>query len=386
LNTASWTYATTDLVTGELLMDTVPIVVPSMTLRMDGTGELSATLPGVLLSRYASVLQPGKTVLWALYRNTPVWAGIIWAWQATSARGDLPMVVKTLPSLLAKRKLTGVWVGDYDPTPPSDLVYTNADPFDILRDIITRVTTDKGPHGEIGNLSVDPETLAGTSVTRTYKFSDLPVASEAMANLRDTCNLEYAFRPELISGVLTHRLYFGYPWLTLVPDLVSFFPGVVTDYSTPEDYESRVNDVVAVGDLPDGTGQMAARAVGYGDYSLGLPVLEGSSSFVGSGITDLATLTAHAVTEVTSAGRRVATTVELLTSPSSPPTMLAPGMNAYIKVLPGTSVLHPMGATLSGRVTELTITPSSVRQVGSATLVLGLPTVSNGDSIDGLVG
>ena len=161
---------------------------------------------------------------------------------------------------------------------------------------------------------------------------------------------------------------------------------MVTDYSTPEDYESRVNDVVAVGDLPDGTGQMAARAVGYGDYSLGLPVLEGSSSFVGSGITDLATLTAHAVTEVTSAGRRVATTVELLTSPSSPPTMLAPGMNAYIKVLPGTSVLHPMGATLSGRVTELTITPSSVRQVGSATLVLGLPTVSNGDSIDGLVG
>src|SRR5690348_3942516 len=90
---STYRYFATDLLTGTLRADTLPLHVSSFSRNLGGVGQpgtLSAYLDlGALGTKaqaaYLAALEPRKTLLWVLQDGFPIWAGIVWDWPHTSA-------------------------------------------------------------------------------------------------------------------------------------------------------------------------------------------------------------------------------------------------------------------------------------------------------------
>lgn len=302
----TFTYCATDLLSGEILADTLPLNVQSFSMQLNGSGNLTATVDldenYPLNAPFLTAVTPRRTVLWALAGQFPVWAGILWDWpDMTRAQGDLSLSAQTLDSLWAHRLITDT------------LEYPQVDLFTAFTDLCSYGMTKQSSYIEQGvspPATRDPDYLAmvaqrggvarlvlpqhitsGVPWTASYVYSDLTQVSSAWSDMTASGNLEYAFVPGLDeNGHMAVFLRLGYTALgrpLAESGIVLSYPGNLLDYGWTITGSQSANMVWATAP-PNGAELQWESSYPHGSDAADLaayPLLESTISWEGSYVT-----------------------------------------------------------------------------------------------------
>lgn len=297
---SQYRYLTTDVITGRVLADTIPLHVSSFSRGLGGVGQ-PGTLSGYLdlgvlgaakQATFLGALEPRRTMLWALQDNAPVWGGVLWDWPMTSIQqSQLPVSGKEIGSLFAKRQIR------------TDQIYTGVDVLDVVRNLLSYALA-KG-NGSVGNLVIDMSSsraLAGTTVSVVFAASNLPKVSAAVDQFCAQNNVEYAFTPGWNAGMTAPivTLQLGSPYLKRpysATNLQFVYPSqYVLDYGFPRAGSGSVNSLLATatsaGSIPWQSG--AAHGLNSADLASGYPLLEDSVSYTAAAVTAQAQIDGYA--------------------------------------------------------------------------------------------
>lgn len=353
---STYRYFTTDLVTGVIRADTIPLHVTSFSRNLGGVGQpgqLAATLDlGALASQsnLLAALEPRKTLLWVLQDGYPVWAGVVWDWPVASVKSNqLPILANELGSLFQRRQVR------------ADQVYTGVDQFNIIRNLINYATGKTG--GGVAQL-VMTSNVAGVTVSETFPAAQLGYITDLVNQACTKYNIEYAWDPGLSTAnapIITLRIgtaaTMGRPYSAT--NLQFVYPGNLTDYAWPRTGSASSNSVVAIASGGAAAGAPWASGSTHGldsaDLAAGYPLLESSVSYTGSVITAQSQIDAYAdsrqllvaksptVPKVTVAGGQMPTVQQVLlgdhatliaTSPLHPATSGgAPGLMQDVRTI-----------------------------------------------------
>jgi hypothetical protein len=376
---AEYRYASTDVVTGRLLSDELPLHVASFArqlgLATDLTGYLDLT-PANAVYLASGALEPRRTMLWVLEDGYPVWNGVLWDTPTTTLLDNrMPIAAKTLESLFARRLIRDA------------LTYTGLDYCEVWRRLVLYATSPalKGPAAAVGGLSLQG-TLLGSTVTTSYAPGDLKAVGGAQTDLATAGDFEATFEPVLDAGGnlatvarLGHRLGQPYPG----SGLRLAFPGNLGDYGWPRMGSAGANTVIATApaNLAAAGTWSSNAAGGHGvdeaDLSAGYPLLEASVQYSGAAVTAQAQIDAYADGYLGITGKSPTVPVAVLdTSAPSAPRIKQIGLGDYA-ALAATSSLHPARADGSPglqqvvRVIGWAVVPPDDGQDGKITLTLG---------------
>lgn len=379
---STYRYMTTDVVTGRLLADTVPLHVSSFSRNLGGVGQ-PGTLSGYLdlgvlgaaqQATFLAALEPRRAMLWALQDNLPVWGGMLWDWPVTSVKDmKLPVQAKELGSLFAKRQVR------------TNLSYSSTDLFDVVRNLLSYALT-KG-NGAVGNFVMDTSatrSLSGTTISITFAAQNLPKVGPAVDQFCAQYAVEYAFAPgwNSSSTAPTITLQLGSPYLKRpysATNLQFVYPSqYVLDYGFPRIGSNSVNSLLATaslaGSIPWQSG--TTHGLNSADFAAGYPLLEDSISYTAAAVTTQAQIDSYADGQV--ARMTGCTTVPSVTVggggfPAAGQVQL--GDEAELVAI---SPLHPADPVTKApslqqlvRIIGWTVTPSDVGQAEQTVFALG---------------
>lgn len=388
---STYTYATTDLVTGRVLADSLPLSVQSFGMQLNGSGTLTGTLD---LNQLYSVNGPAvaalecrRAVLWVLQDGYPVWAGVVWDWPDMSRQsGTLPVSAQTLDSVWSHRLITDT------------LEYPQVDLFQAFIDLVrygmskqsSYIATGVSPpatrnpaylalvaaSGGVARLVVPtgPSAFAGIPWTASYVYSDLTQVSSAWSDMAASGNLEYCFVPGLDnSGNLAVFLRLAYLRMGRTAASSGYtltYPGNVLDYGYQRTGSQSSNLVWATAP-PNGGPLQWQSAFPHGadlaDMSAGYPLMESTVAWQGSVVKSQAQVDGFADGQVTLKGEAMTlptvniggsghpllrdivlgdTTTLIATSPLHPPRADgSPGLQQQVRVVGWTC--YPPGPSQS---------------------------------------
>lgn len=303
---STYTYLATDLITGRVLADTLPLEVQSFGAQLNGSGTLTGQLD---LNQLAAVNVPAvaalecrRAVLWVLQDGYPVWAGVVWDWPDMSrAAGTLPISAQTIDSVWSHRLITDT------------LEYPQVDLFQAFIDLVTYGTSKHSAYIEAGvspPATRNPAYLAmvadsggvarlvmpsgaaatcGVPWTASYVYSDLTQVSSAWSDMTASGNLEYAFVPGLdSSGNLAVFLRLAYLRMgrpVAASGYTLTYPGNVLDYGYQRTGSQSANMIW--GTAPPNGSQLQWQSVyphgaDRADLAAGYPLMESTVSWQGS--------------------------------------------------------------------------------------------------------
>ena len=376
---AEYRYISTDLMSGAVKGDWLPITPQNFARNINGTATFTGALnltAGSLAERAAWVnaIEPRRTVLWVLLDGVPVWNGILWDWQPSSILdGTMPWTASTMDSLFAHRVIS------------DDLTFTGMDVFDVFRGLAS-YAMGKTPNGNVHGITLG-SSQAGISVTLTYTGTDMQYVSDAWAALITNYGFEYAFRPGLdLNGNLTTFLDLGYPELgQQFPHSALAYsrPGNLIDYVWNRTGSSSANKIIATGADTSSTGTGSAWTsqypAGYDltDLGHGYPLLEASVALTTVDVTTQGQIDGYATGVLPSLTGTQLTPVLYLGNEQGPGvSQITLGSWAQIAL---TSPLHPAGPQGQpgyqgqGRVTGFTLYPPTDSQAEVTWLQLYIP-------------
>ncbi len=373
-------YLSTDVVTGRLLADELPLHVQSFARQLgqatDLTGYMDLTGNNAIYLA-AGALEPQRVMLWVLEDGWPVWVGVLWDEPVTSVLGNqLQIKASTLESLLAKRQIR-------DP-----LSFVNMDYGDVWRALLGYATDPvaKGPGAPVAGLSAQ-STSIGTSITIGYAPGDLKDIATAQADLEIAGGFEATFDPVLDgSGQLAilARIapQLGQPYQQ-IGGVQLTFPGNLADYGWPRMGSQGSNSVVATApaNLSAAGTWISSAANGHGvdaaRIAAGYPLLETAVQYSGAAITSQAQIDGYADGYLgLVAGSPTIPQVTVDMSSPSAPRIKQLGLGDQAALL-ATSLLHPARADGSPglqqvvRIIGWQVTPPDNGQDGKITLTLG---------------
>src|ERR1044071_1286023 len=104
---AEYRYCSTDVITGAVLADTLPLNVSSFSAFLNGGGTFNGSLnlsqDYKVNAPFLAALTPGSTMLWALVDGFPVWCGIEFDTpDSTRAQQVMPVTASTVDALFGK--------------------------------------------------------------------------------------------------------------------------------------------------------------------------------------------------------------------------------------------------------------------------------------------
>ncbi|MFE2407132.1 hypothetical protein ACFXDE_02175 [Kitasatospora sp. NPDC059408] len=375
---STYTYAATDLISGETLADSLPLSVQSFGMQLNGSGSLTGSL--ALNEAYAvnapavEALECRRAVLWVLQDGYPVWAGIVWDWPDQGRKqGTLPISAQTIDTLWQHRLITDT------------IIYQQVDLFQAFIDLVRYGTSKQSAYisslspattrtptylsmvarnGAVSRLVVPQgaAAIAGTQWTASYTYSDLTQISSAWQDMCASGNLEYAFVPGIdSSGALAIFLRLAYLRMGRPAPASGYtltYPGNLIDYSYQRT-GSQSSNVVWATAPPNGAALQWQSAYPHGsdarDLSAGYPLMESSVSWQGSWVTTQAAIDGFADGEVQLRAQAMTnplvtiggsgypklrdivlgdTTTLVATSPLHPPTSTgAPGLQQQVRVV-----------------------------------------------------
>ncbi|WP_035796515.1 hypothetical protein [Kitasatospora mediocidica] len=316
-----YTYLATDLISGRVLADTLPLTVQSFGMQLNGSGTLTGTLA---LNELYSVNAPAvaalecrRAVLWVLQDGYPVWAGVVWDWPDTSRHeGTLPISAHTLDSVWSHRLITDT------------IEYRAVDLYQAFIDLVTYGMSKQSPYiasfspaasrppdylamvatnGAVSRL-VTPsgsEAILGVPWTASHTYSDLTQVSSAWADMCASGALEYAFVPGLDgAGNMVVFLRLGYLQLGRTAASSGYtltYPGNVLDYGYQRTGSQSSNYVWATAP-PNGAALQWESAYPHGadlaDLASGYPLMETTVTWQGSVVTSQAQIDGFAAGQV----------------------------------------------------------------------------------------
>lgn len=353
-------YAATNLITGAVLADNIPLNVESFSQQLNGGGTLTGELNldqnfGVNAPRLAAI-QPVQSVLWVLADNNPVWNGILYDWPDMSrASGTLPISAMTMDSILGHRIISAT------------LDYDSIDLFAAFADLITYATTKdsafistvspiQGPASPIiaaaaaiAGLVLPPASLvSGQTWQASYLWSDLTPVSSAISDMV-AIGLEYAFVPGIDDdGNLFTGIYLGVDTglgrQAAETGYTVAYPGNASDYGYQVTGSQSANYLWATAP-PNGSAEQWESVYPHGvdvaALQAGFPLLEDTIAWQGSTVTEQAQIDTFADGQLTL--RTQAMTQPVINIPDG----LQPALAALVlgDVIPfaATSPIHPPG-------------------------------------------
>lgn len=235
-----YSYRTVD-VKSNLILEDLDLTDVKFQRRLSGIGTLNASLwlPSGSRGRIIDTsTEPGRTGIYVLRDNQPVWGGIIWKknWNEATSRYDLTC---------------GSWESYlYHVVQTQTFNFTSVDQFQIAR----RLLADNGVDAEI-NLDL-PLTSAASGFLRdrsmyAYERKTVGLEFEQLAGLQN--GFDYRIENYITSaGVLNKRLLLGYPQLGRTytgdgADLTFSYPGNLQPYKHDTDAENSGWTVYGVG-------------------------------------------------------------------------------------------------------------------------------------------
>lgn len=355
-------YFTTDLITGTVRADRIPLRVESFSRLLGGVGqpgELTGKLDlGALPSQsnLLAALEPRKTLLWAMQDGYPVWAGPIWDWDHQSAASnELPIVAKELGSLFQRREIR------------ADQSWTD-DQFNIIRNLVNYATGKAS--GGVAQLVQSTNTSNTAFVTAAFTAANGGKILDLINQVAAQYQIEYSWDPGLSSTgapIITLRIgtaaTMGRPYSSTSLQLV--FPGNLTDYAWPRTGSTSANSVLATASSQGGTAwtsNTSTHGLDSADLAAGYPLLEDSISYTGSVITAQSQIDAVADAQQLMVAK----------SPTIPSAIIAGGQTPTVQqiqlgdhaMLRATSSLHPAIGTSPGLVQDVRIIGWTVRPSG----------------------
>lgn len=304
---ADWSYASTDLLTGQVLADAIPLDVQSAGMALNGTGTLTGSLNlsevYQVNAPFTAALACRRAVLWALADGQPAWCGLVTDWPDTSrAQGTLPVTAQTLDWAWSKRLITDT------------LEYPQVDMFTVFCDLANYGMSKRSGYispvspaasrnpaylamvatqGRVARLSVPAGETCGVPWTASYAFSDFTQVSSAWSDMCSSGNLEYWFQPGFDStGELACSLRLGYTQVgrpLAEASTVLTYPGNVLDYGYTITGSQSSNMTWATAP-PNGSAETWISAWPHGAdltdlLADGYPLFEGTASWQGSVVT-----------------------------------------------------------------------------------------------------
>lgn len=371
---SDYRFFTTNISTGQVLGDNLPITAQSLQRQINGpgTGTVSLNLlsgnPELNAANLAAV-QPRKSVLWCLQDGAIIWNGVIFDWNHQSILdGTLPLGCATLESVMAHRVIDNTFT------------YTDMDIFDMFRNLVEYAIT-KTPNGYIPGLNY-MSGESGITDTVTFDGTQYQLVSDALTTLVQTYEIEYTFMPyqSSRSGDWCTMVMLGYPYLgQSFPEsgLVYSFPGNVTDYGFQATGSTSANFVYATASDTAGSSSttLSGTAVDLVDLDAGYPLSEMAvtANVVNwTSDTQVANFAQGYLPQVTDTQLTPLLTVPGDIYPKISQVVL--GSSAQITL---TSALHPAGPdgtpgfSGTGRVTGWTLMPPGPDQPESAQILIG---------------
>lgn len=375
---STYRYLTTDLVTGTIRADTVPLHVTSFSRTLGGIGQpgrLSGSLDlGALPSQsnLLTALEPRRTLLWVLQDGYPVWAGVLWDWPVQSVASNvLQIEADELGSLFLRREIRTL------------LQYPSTDLYDVIRGLINYATGKTG--GAVAQL-VHTTNTAGVTASPTPTFPATNTKVGTAADQFATQNsIEYAWDPGLsgsnnlsITLRIGNAATMGRPYSQTNIQMRYGRGGNLVDYVWPRMGSTGANSVVATAPAAGGitwTSNPATHGLDSADLAAGYPLLENSVYYSGSTITAQSQIDAYADAQLA----RVAK------SPTIGKAILAGGQQLTVQQIQlgdhgeliATSPMHPAqpdgtpGLITDARIIGWTVHPPGPNQAESTELFLG---------------
>lgn len=278
-------YFATDVITGALRADKIPLHVSSFSATIGGTqpGTLTGyldlgALGTVAQAAYISALEPRRTILWVAQDNQPIWSGILWDTPHSSiVSNQLPIRAEELRGLFAHREIR------------SNQNFASVDQFAIVQALFNYALGKSS--GGVANLVIGSGT-SGTTASATFSATNLTKVLDAVNQFCAQQNIEYNITPGWAADGVTpqNTLTLGAPRigrLVTATNLQIVFPSqYVTDYAYPRVGSNSVNSLLvtssASGQIPFQSG--SAHGQNAADFAAGYPLLEGSMSYTAASI------------------------------------------------------------------------------------------------------
>lgn len=368
---SSYRYVATDVVTGSVLADNLPLTVSSCGRALGQIGPLSgtlnlwATVNSSLRRAWVSALAPRRSMLWVYQDGYPVWAGIVTGTPHQSALdGTLPVSASTPEWLLQYRKITTAlsWAA-------------NQDVLTIFRNLLVYALS-KTPNGGVSGLTWQSP-LAGIPVNISYDTTSLQSIYDAWNQLASTYGFEWSFRPALTgSGTPQIWVDHAYPQLGGTSAAAYTLPGNLIDYSFPVDGSSFANTLY--GTASSGAVTLTSVQSNSADLTAGYPLIEDSVSWSATGFqSDLDAFVAKELD-----ARSQSQTQPLLTLGSGMSPKVRDTNLGDIVTFTATTPLHPAyadgspGLQVTGRITGWTLYPPGEQQTERTEIQLANATVT----------
>lgn len=371
---SGYRYLTTNVISGQIMGDWLPIAGQSFSRSLNSTGSGSAAListgsPQTDAANVAAV-KARVAVLWVLQQGAVVWAGRVLDWQHQSILdGTLPLNCADISQMF----------GGPGRIINTTLTFTDEDIFDVARALVG-YGLGKSPQGGIANFTFSGAT-SGITDTLTFPSSQRMSVLDALGTLVSTYNIEWAMRPyQDAAGNFFVSFDLGFPSLGQPfpqSGLVYNFPGNMLDYSFMAMGSQSANRVLATAQSSDTSGDtLTGRATdNYDLETLGFPLAEMQvSASTGQWTSDdqVAAYATGYLPQVTDTQL-----TPLLTLPGGIyPALSQTTLGSYAQV--GlTSWLHPAKADGSpgfsgiGRIVGWTLTPPADQQQETVQLQLG---------------
>ncbi|GAB2695834.1 hypothetical protein [Kitasatospora kifunensis] len=390
---ATYTYQATDLISGAVLADNLPLTVQNFSVQLNGSGTLTAQLPlnevYAVNAPFVAALECRRAVLWVLADGYPVWAGVVWDWPDTSrSQGVLPIQAQTFDSIWSHRLITDtleyqavdlfqafIDLVNYGTSKQSSYIATGVSPAATRTAAYLQMVAASGPVARLV-LPSGSATMAGVPWTASYVWSDLTQISSTWSDMCSSGQLEFAFTPGLdSSGNLAVFLRLAYLQLGRTAQQAGYtlsYPGNCPDYGYQRT-GSQSSNVVWATAPPNGSAQqwqsVYPHGADTGDLGAGYPLMESTASWQGSVVTSQAQIDSWA-------DGQVALKTQAMTLP-----VIAVGGSGYPRLRDitlgdsttfiATSALHPAqpngapGLSIPVRVTGWTAYPPGPNQAES---------------------
>lgn len=240
---SDYRFLTTNILSGKILGDHLPIVAESFTRQISasGTGTCALNLISdnpLQNSTNLAAVPPRKSVLWVLQEDAVVWGGPIWDLNHQSILdGTLPLSCASMESVMAHRVLQETFT------------FTNEDVFDMFRTLVQyALSPSAGQNAQIAGISYSGGE-SGIRDTITFDGTQYQLVSDALDTLVQTYEIEYSFRPyQDSSGNFRTSVDLAYPHLGQPfpkSGLVYNFPGNLLDYGFQATGSTSANYVIA---------------------------------------------------------------------------------------------------------------------------------------------
>lgn len=386
---STYDYIATDLISGKVLADTLPLNVSSFGMQLNGSGTLSGSLN---LSEVYSVNAPfvaaiecRRAVIWVLQDGYPVWCGVCWDWPDQGRQsGTLSIQAQTIDSVWGHRLISDT------------LEYPQVDLYAAFLDLVTYGLSKQSSYiastspaatrapgylaafatnGGVARLVLPSgaQAVSGVSWTASHTYSDLTPINSAWQDMCASGQLEYAFVPGLdTSGDLAIFLRLGYLQLGRPAPSSGYalsYPGNLIDYGYQRT-GSQSSNVVWATAPPNGSAAQWESVWPHGadqvDLAAGYPVMETTASWQGSVVTSQGQINGFADGQV--AMRSQAMTLPMLKVGGSSLPRIRDIVLGDSTSFTATSALHPPqadgspGLQMSVRVVGWTAYPSGPTQ------------------------